>query len=429
MKGLGLKICTITIILCLTVSLFASIGADAQEVSTDGLEGYWNFDEGSGTTITDQSGKGRNLTVEGNSKWTEGLKGKAFDFDGSTVLLMDGKKQIKAYNLTISMYVKIKEFPKSDTGANILVVNEGVSALGQGSVDFGFFDGKMYSYVTGIQWDKGDRVSGAADFSGMKESWHHVAVVYNQDYNEEIGKSFIYIDGKLDGSTELAMTVGSDLILGFPKTASYPKYNACIGGYRDDSGNVTRSIIGAIDELMIFSRALSDAEIAQLSGTAQPDSKNEPSNQPSEDTLKTSSEATATAKENSSASTPDSSDAAKESAQENTENNTAVTGTEQQNTDESSTESNNDSNNQSEGAADENINTSNALTSDEQSEAVNSDVQKDTEKLDENPSNEDIESRNTTLVVAAAIAVVLATASVAYLLLRKKAQKNMRKTV
>lgn len=272
MKKFSFRMCLVVMI-CMSISFVIAGDSYAQPIDTQGLEGYWRFDEGSGSVVIDHSGKGRNLTIAGNPSWTAGKNDKAFSFDGNTVLILDGRNQIRAYNFTISMFVKINDFPMSDTGANILIANEGVSALGQGSVDFGFFGGKLYSYVTGMQWDRGDRVAGNTDFTSLKQTWHHIAVVYNQDYNEEIGKSFVFVNGNLDGSAELTMTVGGDIILGFPRTVSFPKYNATIGGFRDDSRNILRSIIGEIDDLMIFSRALSNDEIAILAGVKQPETQ------------------------------------------------------------------------------------------------------------------------------------------------------------
>ena len=51
--------------------------------TTNGLVGYWNFDEGTGTTAADSSGSGNNGTLVNGSTWTAGKVGNgALQFDG-----------------------------------------------------------------------------------------------------------------------------------------------------------------------------------------------------------------------------------------------------------------------------------------------------------------------------------------------------------
>jgi len=73
------------LIAILTVSFltYSSFIARAQSLLTDpNLVGYWNFDEGSGTTVFDSSSKGNNGTISG-ATWVDGIKGKALSFNGS----------------------------------------------------------------------------------------------------------------------------------------------------------------------------------------------------------------------------------------------------------------------------------------------------------------------------------------------------------
>ncbi len=65
--------------------LFTSQPVQAQSSRdiNSGLVGYWNFDEGSGTTAHDSSGKGNDGTIEGGPHWMQGVCGGALKFDGS----------------------------------------------------------------------------------------------------------------------------------------------------------------------------------------------------------------------------------------------------------------------------------------------------------------------------------------------------------
>jgi len=45
--------------------------------------GIWNFDEGSGTTVADLSGRNNTGTLVGNPVWVDGIAGKALQFNGT----------------------------------------------------------------------------------------------------------------------------------------------------------------------------------------------------------------------------------------------------------------------------------------------------------------------------------------------------------
>lgn len=50
----------------------------------NGLVGYWKFDEGSGATVADSSGNGNTGTLVNSPSWTTGKVGGALQFNGST---------------------------------------------------------------------------------------------------------------------------------------------------------------------------------------------------------------------------------------------------------------------------------------------------------------------------------------------------------
>jgi hypothetical protein len=52
------------------------------QIVTAGQIGYWAFDEGSGTTVKDSSGKGNPGTLMGGATWGTGKFGKAVQLDG-----------------------------------------------------------------------------------------------------------------------------------------------------------------------------------------------------------------------------------------------------------------------------------------------------------------------------------------------------------
>lgn len=87
--------------------------------------------------------------------------------------------------------------------------------------------------------------------------WHHVAVV-NDDFNSSgqvnVNETKIFVDGVLDPASSFSgrvLATGSNNV-------------PCIGG---SNHNVNYNFVGSIDDLRIFSRGLSDAEVVALSAT------------------------------------------------------------------------------------------------------------------------------------------------------------------
>jgi hypothetical protein len=254
-------------------NLMGSISAATKSVSTSNLEAYWNFNDGTGNVATDSAGSmaGRNLTVaKGSANWVAGKDGKAFYLDGNTVLSMSGAKQIKSTNITIGLWAKLDTMPASgDTsGMNQFVANEELAAIGKGAIDFGFQLGGLRSYVVNVfTQSTGDEVkTGLNNVNTYYNNWHYFTVVFNEDAANPYAK--LYVDGNVVQESVLSSIPGLPIFLGYPKSSSYQKTNLDIGGYISTDGKVVRTIKGAIDDLRIYSRALSDNEVKLLASTA-----------------------------------------------------------------------------------------------------------------------------------------------------------------
>ncbi|MHB1483629.1 MAG: LamG domain-containing protein [Saccharofermentanales bacterium] len=263
----------IALAICFSLAGFAPVNVyAAQVVDQTSLLAYWSLDEGTGTISKELTGlmAGRDLTVKGTSQWVDGKNGKAFYFDGNTVLAMDGAKAIKTDNLTVALWAKIDSFPASDTGANVLMVNSDLAALDKGAFDFGFFGKGLRSYVVNnFAGGTGDGISHGIDISAdILGKWQHFAVVYNQDEGAEYAK--LYWNGNEIKSSKLTSILGLQIKLGYAKTAAYKKCDFNIGGYVDTAGKVIRSIKGAIDDVAVYGRVLTAAEIKLLSTGVRP---------------------------------------------------------------------------------------------------------------------------------------------------------------
>lgn len=236
---------------------------------SDGLEAYWNLDEGSGNTAKELAGKvsGRDLTVVGKTQWVDGVNGKAFYLDGFTVLSMNGDQQIRSMDLSISLWAKIEGFPNPEGveqqfDQHKLMVSEGIGSLAIGAVDFGFWDGTPSASIIVDRQMNSDSMLGEKAIT-MDGQWHQYGLVI--DDAGEVMK--YYVDGVMVKEQNLNRSLGLPKLLGVPEDKGYVG-NLNIGGYVDvDGKTVSRGVKGAIDEIAIYSKALSDSEMQQLAST------------------------------------------------------------------------------------------------------------------------------------------------------------------
>jgi hypothetical protein len=206
-----------------------------------GLVGWWRFDEGTGTAANDSSGDGNNGTIYG-ATWVTGVYGQALSFDGT-----DDYVDIPAsVNLpfsgtnswTIAMWVNCSAgywyYPQFCKGT-----------YGNGpGLTICDYDGRI----------KGGNGTSGFDQYGMWQTdlrgqgWQYTVITYD-------GSVFrAYLDGQAKGTFTWNGGIGD--------TSSYDIW---LGQFWGPSYN------GAIDEVQIYNRALSAAEV-QGSFQQRPDS-------------------------------------------------------------------------------------------------------------------------------------------------------------
>jgi Tol biopolymer transport system component len=213
-----------------------------QPTLNDGLVAYWSFDNAS-ELGHDDSGNGHNGTVYGATS-VSGICGNALGFDGidDDVRIQPSPDFDLTDNITIVAWVKCGDSlraPVISKGINDgsfnyeLIINE------QGFVAFEFID-----YPHTGQWHFIYSVSTIND-----TQWHHLAAAYDRTAVR------IYIDGTLDAvvSDTAPMPVRADQSITIGrKTSSWP----------------WDYLKGDIDEVRIYNRALTAAEIQNLYTTS-----------------------------------------------------------------------------------------------------------------------------------------------------------------
>ncbi|WP_218931926.1 LamG-like jellyroll fold domain-containing protein [Adhaeretor mobilis] len=229
------RIAAIAACLWLSASL-----ATAQDI-TSNLVGHWKLDETSGTSAADSSGSGRTGSLTGSPSWTSaGQIDGGLDFETT-----DGvdRVDIPAFdvsgsNLTLSAWVKI-ETPLNDS--RVITKSEGTAASQQTwcmSVDeTGEFD---FRVTAGGVWRR-LQVPGVV----ATNQWYHLAATYDGTTMR------VYVDGAQVGSQTHSPGGAID---------AAPTRAIALG----DSPAGARPLDGVLDDVRVYERTLSGADIAAL---------------------------------------------------------------------------------------------------------------------------------------------------------------------
>ena len=196
-----------------------------------GEEAYWTMNEGEGETITDESGS-NSVTVT-NGSWSEGHEGTALTFNGDGYADLGYRDIIGDW--TVALWVNAGE----TTGTNSVLVsgNQGEIKLDQysntglvGITEFGVADHTFnYSAPTG--------------------EWVHLTFVSNNE------GTTLYVNG--EEQDHLDATINGPA----------GKLGASGGTGLADTGYLS----GSVDELRIYTRALSADEVAEIAGVEHED--------------------------------------------------------------------------------------------------------------------------------------------------------------
>jgi len=224
------------------------------EPNTAGLVGHWMFDEGSGTVAVDSSAKGNDGTLNGGPQWVAGQIGGALNFNSTDdyVDISSSSSLESMTDITISAWIKAETLQPAQECT--IVRRDAYQLPGVRTIylmDL-FTDGHLRLFFWGK--DSADMTIGTSTTDLRDGNWHHVAVVRDNGNTKAYG----YVDG-------IAAIDVTDIADGSFESADTSVY---IGQYDRDNSN--SQFKGTIDEVRIYDRALSQAEIAWLSGMTKP---------------------------------------------------------------------------------------------------------------------------------------------------------------
>jgi len=215
------------------------------DATIPGFEGWWCLDDETGATARDSSGHGRHGTLENmaGDEWTTGVLDGALEFNGSTdyVDLPIGALIAETTDCTFAAWVKwsgmgdqwqrIFDFGSGTTYNMYLVSNN--------------YDDYVAYAITDSGWTSEDRIWTSV---ALTSDWHHLAVTIDDANTTHT----LYLDGEVIGQNTSATTNPSDLgettnnWLGKPQYSDEPYFD------------------GILDDVRLYSRALSAQEISDL---------------------------------------------------------------------------------------------------------------------------------------------------------------------
>jgi hypothetical protein len=225
-------------------------------VNTTGLVGYWDLNEGNGTVACDRSIYGNNGTLIGPA-WTNGRYGKALNFDGidDYAIISDSPSlRVQAFTLEAWIYMTVRPYQAGHPShPHVCIVNKmhfyNTAAKAGYKLDFEYPTATDDTLVISI----GDGVAQRflVQYNSINDltlnQWHQVVGTYDGE------TARIYIDGQQKATGGGSYTILHDSTpLCFSREISQPAYD----GFN-----------GIIDNVMIYSRALSSEEVqTQFSG-------------------------------------------------------------------------------------------------------------------------------------------------------------------
>lgn len=193
---------------------------------TNGLIGYWKFDEGTGTAVADYAENGNTGTLANGPTWTSGKLGGALQFVSTLPTMtvpFNSIFDLGTGDFSISLWVKTSTAVyQSLFMRNALLNNDGVYIYVNQT------DGATRTWVAGTPFN------GTTSFT--TGNWAHIAIVRSQ------GIVTHYVNGVAAGS------------ISAPDTISSPPNSPIVVG-----GSYPSNFV--IDDLRFYNRALSPSEL------------------------------------------------------------------------------------------------------------------------------------------------------------------------
>jgi type II secretory pathway pseudopilin PulG len=233
-------------------TLVASAYLRTGSSSESGLVAWWKLDESSGLTATDSSNNGNNgilMNMVGD-EWIGGAVGGALNFDENNDYVAI---QNLHYDSGGHAEITVTAWIRTDSSGNQIIASYDrneywrleINGSGAGPGQIGW---DVYTSTGQVDYGSTTRVDDGA--------WHHVAAVFDN------GTMIIYIDG----NPETPASGGSTFGRGTRTRYGFLGVGSEATSF-DGNKNPTNYFDGDMDDVRIYNRALSAAEISRLAET------------------------------------------------------------------------------------------------------------------------------------------------------------------
>jgi uncharacterized repeat protein (TIGR01451 family) len=208
---------------------------------------HYKMDEGAGTKLKDVSGYGNDADLAGSPAWSAAVKGMGLNLDGSTYGVVSDQAQLDVTTaLTISAWIQpmaqADQELVSRAGAGIDGYTFGLSSATSPN------PGTVFLKVNEATFGDAFRLNSLTQYPVGGYSWMHVAATYDGTTMR------MYINGVEENSMVGPLSIGAGAV------------DFGIGAHHDG----TNRFSGMLDDLKIYNRALSAAEIGSLMGSGPP---------------------------------------------------------------------------------------------------------------------------------------------------------------
>jgi hypothetical protein len=196
----------------------------------DDLVAYWKFDEGSGTTVADSSGRGHMGQFRGDATWGPGRSGTGLVLAGNDGYVeVADSADFAPPSITIAMWINLPVAPPNYGNLLSKGGNQGYRFRAEGGGILRFLDRgreNMMESTSPVPLRQWTHAAATADATGLR----------------------IYVNGKLAGSNSAPF--------GAPPSSSTLKIGA--------EPEFKESVVGTINEVCVYKKALSSAEVQAL---------------------------------------------------------------------------------------------------------------------------------------------------------------------
>lgn len=227
---------------CTTLSLLTALSlCPASEIPQEGLLGYWSMDRCVEGQLPEGSGHELPARIEGEPEIVAGAEGGCLRLDGRRdyAIVPDSKTlDFSQATFSISAWVNIY----AQRGEQQMIIAKNVYSANQR--EWGLMvdrDGRFRFYLQHAR--RWNTIESATQPTPGR--WFHVAVTLDS------GEAALFVNG----SCEARSTLGRPI----PQTEAPLTIGAV-----NDGGRIWQTLFGALDEIRLYDRALTDAEVAGM---------------------------------------------------------------------------------------------------------------------------------------------------------------------